>query len=121
MPATPRLNHRGAVASPDSIPAATAADSTVLACPAVNRPGQQARHRQTWSTPLEADAEHTINPGGPGLHKRSQRHDGLQIQPPVHFTAVPDHRNGDHTGVVVHVVDDPVVTYPYSQPWAVAF
>jgi hypothetical protein len=50
----------------------------------------------------------------------SQRRDSLQIQPPVHFTAVPDHRNGDHTGVVVHVVDDPVVTHPYSQPWPVA-
>ena len=45
---------------------------------------------------------------------------GLQIQTPVHLAAVPDHRNGDHTGGVVHVVDDPVVTYPYPQPWPVA-
>ena len=45
---------------------------------------------------------------------------GLQFQAPVHITAVPDHSYGYQPGVVVHVVDDPVVTHPYSQPWPVA-
>ena len=54
----------------------------------------------------------------PGLGRLVGR--GLQFQAPVHVTAVPDHSYGYHPGVVVHVVDDPVVTHPYSQPWPVA-
>ena len=49
MPATPRLNHRGLAVSPDSVSAAIAADSTVRASLAANRPVNRAPGRSFGS------------------------------------------------------------------------
>ena len=45
----------------------------------------------------------------------------LEIQAAIHLVTVAHHGDGDRTGSVVHVVDDPVITHPDSQPGPVSF
>ena len=45
----------------------------------------------------------------------------LQVQAAVHLAAVSHHGDGDRAGGVVHVVDDPVIAHPDSQPGPVSF
>ena len=57
---------------------------------------------------------------GATLRDEGRRCGDYEIQALVHLAAMPDHGDGDRAGDVVHVVDDPVVTYPYPQPGPVA-
>jgi hypothetical protein len=58
---------------------------------------------------------------GPSWSPRSRRRHknftaALQVQMAVYLAAMADSSNGDYPGLIVHDVDDAVITHPHSQP-----
>jgi len=58
-----------------------------------------------------------VHPGARGPRRRHKNFTAaLQVQVAVYLAAMADSSNGDYPGLIVHDVDDAVITHPHSQP-----